>query len=40
MLPITVLAESGESGLGRPSPVLCGLKERRISRGVSTFSKM
>jgi hypothetical protein len=35
-----MLAESDESGLGRRSPVRCGLKERRISRGVSAFSKM
>jgi hypothetical protein len=35
-----MLAELGESGVKRLSPVRCGLKERHISRGVSAFSKM
>jgi hypothetical protein len=35
-----MLAESGESGVSRLSPVRCGRKERHISRGVSAFSNM
>jgi hypothetical protein len=34
-----MLAESGEPGVRRLSPVRCGLKKRRIPRGVSAFSK-
>jgi hypothetical protein len=35
-----MLAESGESGVSRLSPVRSGQKERHIPRGVSAFSKM
>jgi hypothetical protein len=35
-----MLAESGEFGVSRLSPVRRGQKERHISRRVSAFSKM
>src|SRR5262245_8033274 len=35
-----MLAETGESGMNRLSPVRCRQKERRIPRGVSIFSKL